>query len=599
MAAAIGSGCEAPVRLRLLFDYPPPVSPACGLCWLLVEPNQVRLITDLISLIREKFGFSRHARLNLFLDGALLPPTESARLVRDNDSLRVRLEEIVGVNCYNTVTNGSSSLSRRQRKRQRKLEAKVSESEDTEPNKRKKSNWNFEDQEEKSTNIQDSVTLGIKKKAAPERRHTIDTECEDDNSHSKKPRGKNDQRKEQDAKKEKKKKASTFPSRSISQKTEKSLSQKSTKGNTIAQTNAKKYISSSESSTTSDSDHVAPATKQTNTHASKGASQQINKPQLVSLKTLSAGKHKDKVSLKTGQTKKTKSQSSSSDSDSSSEEKQQSSNLRNKQPYQKQGTVTGHSSKAESKSSSSESDDSSESETSALKKQKVNATGNLSVRGNDDKQLSDVSCGLASNLRENGKGRGRGEAPLWRGPRVRGCRGVTRDRGRGERIHFFYNHSSEDQKEKQLNEAATNASVVIQNPVEAPKKDYSGLPVLVAPPQVGQKIAFKLLELTENYTPEVSDYKEGKIVSWNPINKQLDLEILSFSSVAKEPGKFDLIYQSEDGSKTIEYAVSQDRKITESWEALIEPRLIIDSPSNESGPPKEVPSDMNLPDPQL
>uniref|UniRef100_A0A670YEF4 Coilin n=1 Tax=Pseudonaja textilis TaxID=8673 RepID=A0A670YEF4_PSETE len=519
----------APVRLRLLFDYPPPVSPACGLCWLLVEPNQVRLITDLISLIREKFGFSRHARLNLFLDGALLPPTESARLVRDNDSLRweVRLEEIVGVNCYNTVTNGSSSLSRRQRKRQRKLEAKVSESEDTEPNKRKKSNWNFEDQEEKSTNIQDSVTLGIKKKAAPERRHTIDTECEDDNSHSKKPRGKNDQRKEQDAKKEKKKKASTFPSRSISQKTEKSLSQKSTKGNTIAQTNAKKYISSSESSTTSDSDHVAPATKQTNTHASKGASQQINKPQLVSLKTLSAGKHKDKVSLKTGQTKKTKSQSSSSDSDSSSEEN-------------------------------------SESETSALKKQKVNATGNLSVRGNDDKQLSDVSCGLASNLRENGKGRGRGEAPLWRGPRVRGCRGVTRDRGRGERIHFFYNHSSEDQKEKQLNEAATNASVVIQNPVEAPKKDYSGLPVLVAPPQVGQKIAFKVFFQLYNMKQSGREDEmqiEGKIVSWNPINKQLDLEILSFSSVAKEPGKFDLIYQSEDGSKTIEYAVSQDRKV--------------------------------------
>ncbi|XP_039199521.1 coilin isoform X1 [Crotalus tigris] len=597
MAAAMGSGCEAPVRLRLLFDYPPPMTPACGLCWLLVEPNQVRLITDLISLIREKFGFSRHARLNLFLDGALLPPTESARLVRDNDSLRVRLEEIVGLNSYDTVTNGSSSLSKSQRKRQRKLEAKDSESEDEDPNKRKKSKWNFEQKEEKSTNIQDSVTLGKKKKAAPERSHMMDTESEDDNSHSKKLRKKIEQGKEQDAKKNKKKKASTCPSKSTSQKTEKSFSQKSTKGNTTAQSNPKKGSSSSESSTSSsDSNHSTPGTKQTNTHASKGTSQHINKPQLASLKSLSTGKYKDKISLKTGETKKAKNQSSSSDSDSSSEEEQQSSNLKNKLPYQKQETVTGHSSKTEPKSSSSESDDSSESETDALKKQ--NAIDNLSVRGND-KQLSDVSYGLASNLKENRRGRGRGETPSWRGPRVRGCRGMTRDRGRGERVHFFYNYSSENQKQKQLNEAATNASVIIQNPVEAPKKDYSTLPLLAAPPQVGQKIAFKLLELTENYTPEVSDYKEGNLVSWNPVNKQLELEILSFSSVAKEPGKFDLVYQSEDGDETIEYAVSQDRKITQSWEALIEPRLIIDSPPNESGPPKEIPSNMNLPDPQM
>ena len=83
--AAAGGG---PLRLRLLFDYPPPGSPGCALCWLLVEPSQVRLVTDLVSLIRHRFGFSRRARLSLFLEGALLPPTESARLVRDNDSLR-------------------------------------------------------------------------------------------------------------------------------------------------------------------------------------------------------------------------------------------------------------------------------------------------------------------------------------------------------------------------------------------------------------------------------------------------------------------------------------------------------------------------------
>ncbi|XP_054702627.1 coilin isoform X2 [Grus americana] len=218
--AAAGGG---PLRLRLLFDYPPPGSPGCALCWLLVEPSQVRLVTDLVSLIRHRFGFSRRARLSLFLEGALLPPTESARLVRDNDSLRVKLEEIVA-----------------------------------------------------------------------------------------------------------------------------------------------------------------------------------------------------------------------------------------------------------------------------------------------------------------------------------------------------------DEYE--------------ENPVEVPKRDYSVLPLLAAPPQVGERIAFKRLELTENYSPEVSDYKEGKIISWNADKKQIELEILSSSAgqLAKEPGKFDLVYQSADGAELIEYAVPQDTKITESWDALIEPRLIVEPPVNGS-----------------
>uniref|UniRef100_A0ACB8EMK7 Uncharacterized protein n=1 Tax=Sphaerodactylus townsendi TaxID=933632 RepID=A0ACB8EMK7_9SAUR len=94
MAAPFAGG-PGSVRVRLHFDYPPPASPTCGVCWLLLEPSQVRLVTDLCSLIRDKFGFSRRAKLSLFLDGALLPPTESARLVRDNDALRVKLEEII------------------------------------------------------------------------------------------------------------------------------------------------------------------------------------------------------------------------------------------------------------------------------------------------------------------------------------------------------------------------------------------------------------------------------------------------------------------------------------------------------------------------
>ncbi|NXM47268.1 COIL protein, partial [Gymnorhina tibicen] len=179
-----------------------------------------------------------------------------------------------------------------------------------------------------------------------------------------------------------------------------------------------------------------------------------------------------------------------------------------------------------------------------------------------------------------GRGRGMGEDNFWRGPRGRGFRGMMRGQGhgRGANPGFFYNYSSEGQKQRQLNEATANTSVLVQNPVEIPKRDYSVLPLLAAPPQVGERIAFKRLELSENYSPEVSDYKLKKKPK---INSKTRVVLISFC-VTKEPGKFDLVYQSADGAELIEYAVPQDTKITESWDALIEPRLIVEPPVNGS-----------------
>ncbi|NWT60362.1 COIL protein, partial [Erythrocercus mccallii] len=180
-----------------------------------------------------------------------------------------------------------------------------------------------------------------------------------------------------------------------------------------------------------------------------------------------------------------------------------------------------------------------------------------------------------------GRGHGTGEDNSWRGPRGRGYRGMMRGHGRQAYPGFFYNYSSDGQKQRQLNEAATNTSVLIQNPVETPKRDYSVLPLLAAPPQVGERIVFKRLELTENYSPEVSDYKTLSTKKNNKHNPKAKLVLISFC-VAKEPGKFDLVYQSADGVELIEYAVPQDTKITESWDALIEPRLMMEPPVNGS-----------------
>ena len=88
------------------------------------------------------------------------------------------------------------------------------------------------------------------------------------------------------------------------------------------------------------------------------------------------------------------------------------------------------------------------------------------------------------------------------------------------------------------------------------------LPLLAAAPQVGEKIAFKLLELTSDYSPDVSDYKEGKILSHNPETQQVEIEILSSLPTMKEPGAFDLVFHNENGTEVMEYGVTQEKRIT-------------------------------------
>ncbi|KAJ8336081.1 hypothetical protein SKAU_G00394240, partial [Synaphobranchus kaupii] len=162
----------------------------------------------------------------------------------------------------------------------------------------------------------------------------------------------------------------------------------------------------------------------------------------------------------------------------------------------------------------------------------------------------------------------------WRG----GQRGGHGRAGLGAGNHQFHFHSDQNgmQQQQHMNDTLTNKAVVLQNPPEsAPKRDYQSMPLLAAPPQVGQKIAFKLLELTENYTPEVSDYKEGRIMGIDPSTNQIELQLLTSAPAPAEPGKFDLVYEHADGSASVEYAVSRTSQLTERWDSLLEPRLIV------------------------
>ncbi|XP_066422144.1 coilin [Molothrus aeneus] len=597
---AAGGGGGGPVRLRLVFDHPPPASPGCALCWLLLEPGQARLVTDLLSLIRHRFGFSRRARLSLFLEGALLPPAESARLVRDNDSLRVKLEEIVADD-YEEIDDGFIYTTKEDKKRHRHKEdeEELSRNEGKHKRKKKKEKHNLEYsscREETSVDTWNSQKRYTKRKRKEEvrgRNKLAEGKEESSTSHSKKMK-KTEREKQLATKKKDEKQTKVAAAKMALEGANESFSLNSGKNSTkkiTTQSRKKRVGTSDSSSTSSDSD-----SSELNVKENKSS----HKPVVVTLpkdKSQAASESDvktDKVTVKSN-TEKTKtaisknakkSLSSSSDSDSSTDDEKVT-------PAQdstaKEKSVPNHvvavkaSTKAPKAQSSSSDSDSSDSETLVIKKSAAGAGLGNSIVRNCIRQLpASVQGSFASPSR--GRGRGTGEDNFWRGPRGRGFRGMMRGHGRGANPGFFYNYSSEGQKQRQLNEAATNTSVLVQNPVEFPKRDYSVLPLLAAPPQVGERIAFKRLELNENYSPEISDYKEAKIISWNDEKKEIELEILSTSAgqFAKEPGKFDLVYQSADGVELIEYAVPQDTKITESWDALIEPRLIVEPPVNGS-----------------
>ncbi|XP_059203703.1 coilin isoform X2 [Centropristis striata] len=583
------------IRVRLHFDYPPPAVVDCRMCWLLVDLNTCRVVADLESVIRQKFEFSRRSILSLFVEDCYLPHTESVYVVRDNDCLRVKVDCLAQGNGYSSCPDTKSENSR---KRQRPTE-------DDGPG-------------------ENGVNLEWKKK----KRKKKSEESPERNS---KQASEDEKNKKSGEKKKRKKAEEKVPP--VSPKPAASIKKPPVKGTKKSQT-----VSSSDSSSSSGDEDEAPKKPSTQKPAPKKPDAQKAAPkkpdaQKAAPKTPSSTPAASKAppTTKPNQTKSKCASSSSSDSDSSSDEV---SAVKNNsltsttpkgrttvpkksdapKPAPKIPSATPAASKAPSTtkpnqkkphpaSSSSDSDSSSD-EDSAVKTKSLTSTTPKGRIGDNSKQqqalpalqltngaqkqaakdkpsssdseeeiklvirrpLKQPEYALGSVSSWNGRGRGQ---PRHGGPGA--GRGSNRDHS--SNFEFSYNRAKEPSC---LTDRLTNMSVVLENGAEAaPKRDYSSMPLLAAPPPPGQKIAFKLLELTENYTPEVSEYKEGKIVSFDPTTKQIELELLHASQAPIEPGKFDLVYQNADGSESVEYAVSRGSQVTERWDSLLEPRLIL------------------------
>uniref|UniRef100_A0A8C0V3N4 Coilin n=1 Tax=Cyanistes caeruleus TaxID=156563 RepID=A0A8C0V3N4_CYACU len=513
---------------------------------------------------------------------------------------RVKLEEIVADD-YEEIDDGFIYTTKedKERHRHKQDEEEFSRNEGKHKRKKKKEKHNLEYsscREETSVDTWDSQKRYTKRKRKEEvrgRNRVAEGKEESSTSHSKKMK-KAEREKQLATKKKDEKQTKVAAAKMSLERASESFSLNSGENSTkkiTTQSRKKRVGASDSSSTSSDSDSSELNVKENKTsHKPVVVTLPKDKSRVASdfdVKTSKATVKSNTEKTKTAISKNAKNpQSSSSDSDSSTEDEKvtpaQDSTAKEKSVPNRMVAVKASTKASKAKSSSSDSD-SSDSDPLVIKKPAAGAGLGDSVVRNCTKQLP---ASVQGSFASPGRGRGHGtrEDNFWRRPRGRGFHGMMRGHGRGANPGFFYNYSSEGQKQRQLNEAATNTSVLVQNPVKISKRDYSVLPLLAAPPQVGERIAFKRLELTENYSPEVSDYKEAKIISWNAEKRQIELEILSTSGgqFAKEPGKFDLVYQSADGEQLIEYAVPQDTKITESWDALIEPRLIVEPPVNVS-----------------
>ncbi|RKO94780.1 hypothetical protein BDK51DRAFT_34253 [Blyttiomyces helicus] len=58
-----------------------------------------------------------------------------------------------------------------------------------------------------------------------------------------------------------------------------------------------------------------------------------------------------------------------------------------------------------------------------------------------------------------------------------------------------------------------------------PKKDYEAMPEIKGQPRVGTVIAYRILEMSADYCPIISDHKEATILSYVPLTRQITLRL--------------------------------------------------------------------------
>ncbi|XP_069808852.1 coilin [Dendropsophus ebraccatus] len=546
MAAPGGSG---EVRVRLMFEYPPAALPENRHLWFMLDTERCRAVADVSAIIRERFFYSQRGALSLYLDGCLLPPGESVRLIRDNDAISVKWEGSPPHDSPRPVSKKrrrveDESDDSRDQEKTRVGHREAAEEEYSKWLKKKRTVTPEEDEVSKwpKKNKKKEVTLDEEEIPShrPKKKKEVTLE-EEVPSHRAKKKKEVSPEKEKASERPKKKKEVTPEEEKASERPKKKKGvtpeeeipserpqKKKTQGEDITSDRSKKKKEIIEEDKASERPEPYTSNVQKRPPLSSTVQKRPPPSSTVQKRPPPSSTYRKEASSSSCDTEHRGGQGRTAEPE---------------HPLRTQQRAC-----------------SSSPEGCILTSPPPVCNGHVAGRGTEHR----------SPLISTGRGVGLGRGLDNLSPRGRGFRG----RGKPQlQNHFFYNYSPEAIKEQQLNEDVSNVSVVIQNPPKVPIIDYSTLPLLAAPPQPGKVIAFKLLELTENYTPEISDYKEGRVLSYDPVSQHLEVEVLS-QQKKKGPGKFDLVYEGEDGTDIVEYAVPQECKISQAWSSLIEPRLV-------------------------
>ncbi|CAH1277770.1 COIL [Branchiostoma lanceolatum] len=603
------------VRVRLRFEQAPPL--VCGSgpgAWLLVDMDSCRLVADLEFLIKRRFGLSRRRRLHLWMDGFLLPPTEKIAVVRDGDVISVEQTESTSedhsVESFPPTSSKQVVTSERRQKR-KKAETSEEDGPDTaelriqdKDRKRKKHKLNGSDSGV-STSSSAMPVAATKTKEVQ------------------KPQTKKKAKKQTNEKPGKASKLVSLLPKASGTGSKKVISKPAmSKGSAITggKPNSTKIVkpvptksrgkvkdsssssSSSEDTSSSSDDSDPDSDSSSGDSRSSGTSVEVKPRSSVNTKTCSRPGPVSKPLQRNNKPDSSSSDSSSSDTDDDV-------NV-NKQTHSKQAAVSNNPGQRQSspKQNGNISCNSakvfsivgnvSEAHTSvppapsveqAVSTRHVSAvltvpiTQRLQAMTTRKQPAASSSHPKLKAVGPSSNSKGHivfdSDSESDSGSNESGGKGKALQVHAPDKVvasHVDVPETSTPQAPDQAIHGRRKSSRSENAPPPAPPpvpKDYDALPPLHGPPRAGDRIAYKILEMSASYCPEISSYKEAVVTGYDPTSGDLEVEMVyDITAYMKQnqPGRFEMdmdVGGQED---------KPDNKVTVAVSALVEPKLVQD-----------------------